>query len=231
PKAMHCLPWARRCRRRPVYHLSCRFGPPLLTSSRRKPAAQSGAASTLPIFPGHHIGAAAVEPRGPGGLDDDRGRHLLDDRRPLYRRASAKGSPVIDRGADARPRRAEHRSSMRLDRLAGSPTLSQRRGLGLIDQAVKRRFDVDDLHGRMALRIGVKLLMAAMERVLHAIDRLLVDLERVDIDRALVHLPYIAHFEAALGDNVLLGESVVTEMPDALGLDLVKKPIETGIGL
>ena len=50
--------------------------------------------------------------------------------------------------------------------------------------------------------------MAAMERVFDAIDRLGVDVERVDIDGAFVHLADVAHVEAAPDLDRVLREAV-----------------------
>src|ERR1019366_5167505 len=109
----------------------------------------------------------------PVRLDNDGRRYFLNNRGAVDDGAGPKRAAVVDGRAHAFARCAED-----------------------------RRLDIDDFNGAVALGVGVELFMPAMERVLDATDRLRVDIERVDIDGAFVHLANVPHVEAAPNLNL-----------------------------
>src|ERR1039457_6973864 len=174
---------------------------------------------------GDHIRAAAVQLCDPVRLDNDGRRYFLNNRGAVYDGAGPKRAAVVDGRAHALARCAEDRLVEFLHRVLQLLSLFQSRQLRLVDKTVDRRLDIDDFNGAVALGVGVELFMPAMERVLDATDRLRVDIERVDIDGAFVHLANVPHVEAAPNLNLAFREPVACQMLDALRLDRSEKPI------
>src|SRR5437764_5868046 len=113
-----------------------------------------------------HVRAAGVQSRPPFRRDDDGCGDLLDDGGAGDMGAGAQPRAVVDRDAHALAAGAKDRLAAVFDRPLRRFALFQRRQPRLLNHAVKSGFDIYHLHRRAGLGIGVKLLVAAVDRLL-----------------------------------------------------------------
>src|SRR5574337_2152502 len=142
--------------------------------------------------------ALRVDREGPAGGDEDRRRHLLDDRRPLQSVAVAQAVAVVDRGVGVRAGVGlEHRATC-LARVRRVVALERLIGLRrLVGLARCGQTQADDLDRRrlVAQRVAVEPVVAFVKRLPDRVPRPRAQLLRAHRDADLVVLAAITQVE------------------------------------